>query len=438
MTTKKLRFYNTVSSKLQNEINKSIVFNYLRENKSISRAKVARDLKVSAPTVSKIVDELIREGYIIEVGKDESTGGKRPTQLKFNADIGCVIGVDLGKDRVRMARCNMSGNMLEKHVGFRIFYKDKKLLDKIIKEIRLFIDRTDLNDSKKQKKIPLKAICLGVPADIDIDKGKVKSAALFEGWESLKLKDILAEKFNLPIYIENSKNISAIGENYHGEGRRYKDIVFLEVGEGIGAGIIIDNQIFRGSYSSAGEVGFMVGGIEDLYSTYKIKGYMERVASPGNIGKEAVKAIEDGKKTLIKEVVSNDLTKIDSSIVCKAASLGDSLASEIIKKVVEHLAIITINLILILNPQIIVIGGDICALPEVNKLFTSPLKSIVEKVVPFKIPEIKLSSLDEDAGIMGASFFAVDKLLTEGFPYGIKNDEVSKRDKIFKWTTNIW
>ncbi|MBA7509642.1 N-acetylmannosamine kinase [subsurface metagenome] len=429
MTTKKLKFYNTVSSKMQNEINKSIVFNYLRENKSISRAKVARDLKISAPTVSKIVDELIRECYLIEIGKDESTGGKRPIQLKFNSDIGCVIGVDLGKDKVRIARCDFGGNILEKHVGFKIFYKDKKLQNKIIKEIELFIDKANLNDSKKKKKIPLKAICLGVPADIDIDTGEIKSAALFEGWEGLKLKEILTEKFNLPIYIENSTNVSAMGDNYYGEGKRFSDIVFLEVSEGIGAGIIIDNQIFRGSYSSAGEVGFIVAGTKNLYSTYKNKGYMEEIVSPGSIEKEVVKAIKNGKKTLIKEIVSGDLAKINSSIVCKAASLGDSLACEILKKVVEHLAIIVINLTLILNPQIIIVGGDICALPEVNNLFIDPLKNIAKRVIPFKLPEIKLSLLGEDGGIIGASFYAIDNLLTKDFPYRIKKEEVPKKEK---------
>jgi predicted NBD/HSP70 family sugar kinase len=419
-----LKLSNTISSKLQNKINESIIFNYLRENKSISRAKIAKDLKISAPTVSKIVDELIGREYVIGIGKEESTGGKRPTQLKFNSDIGCVIGVDLGKDKIRMARCDLSGNILEKHVGSKIFYKDKELLNKIIKEIEQFIDRANLSDSQKQERSPLKVICLGVPGDIDITTGKVISASLFEDWENLELKEIFTERFGLPIYIENSTNIAAMGENYCGEGRKFRDIVFLEVSEGIGAGIIIDNHIFRGSYNAAGEVGFMVAGLENLYFAYKNKGYMERVASPGSIEKQAIQAIKDGKKTLIKEIVSNDLTKIDSSIVCRAAILGDSLANEIIKEIVEHLAVIVINLTLILNPQIIVIGGDICTLPDVNKLFIEPLKSITKGIVPFEIPEIKLSLLGEDGGIIGASFFAIDNFLVEEFPYKIKKEEI--------------
>jgi predicted NBD/HSP70 family sugar kinase len=429
VSRKKLKFDNTVSSKTQNEINKSIILNYIRENNygennSISRAEVARSLKISAPTVSKIVDELIRERYIVEVGKGESTGGKRPTKLKFNSEIGCVVGVDLGKDKIRIARCDFSGNILEKHVGFKIFYKDKKLLSKIIKEIEIFINNANLNDDKKKKKILPKAICLGVPADVNIDTGEIKSAPLFEGWEGLRLKEILVQKFNLPIYVENSTNISSIGENYSGEGKNLSSMVFLEVSEGIGAGIIIDNQIYRGSYSSAGEVGFIISGTDNLYYTYKNKGYMERVASPSSIEREVVRAIKNGNKTIIKEIVAGNLVNINSSIVFKAASLDDALANEIIKKAVEHLAIIVINLTLILNPEIIIIGGDICTMPEVNNLFIDPLKSIAKEVIPFKLPEIKLSSLGNDGGIIGASFFAVDNLLTKYFPYRIKEEEV--------------
>jgi predicted NBD/HSP70 family sugar kinase len=422
-----LKFSNTASSKLQSEINKSIVLNYLRENKYISRATVARDLNISAPTVSKIVEGLIKEGYVIEIGKDKSTGGKRPTMLNFNSDIGCVIGVDLGKDKFRIARSNLSGDILDKYVGFEIFYKDKELLNKIVKEVESFINKINLSDSQNQKIIPLKAICIGVPAIVDINTGKVIGAPLFEGWENLNIKEVFAKRFNLQIFVENSTNISAIGENYYGEGKRFSDLIYLEVSEGIGAGLIIDNRLFRGSYSSSGEVAFTVSGLENLYSTYKYKGYMEEVASPRCIKREAIKAIKDGKKTLLSEIISNNLTKIDSSIVCKAALLGDSLSNKIIKNIVENLAIIVINLTLIVNPQIIVIGGDICALPEVDKLFINPIKDIVKNVIPFKSPEIKISLLGEDTGILGSTFFAIDNLLTKEFPYKIKKERISQR-----------
>ena len=210
-----------------------------------------------------------------------------------------------------------------------------------------------------------------------------------------------------------------MGDNYCGEAKKFSEIAFLDVSEGIGAGIILNNQIYRGAYSSAGEVGYIISGVKNLYSTFKNKGFMEQEASLGNIGKEAAEAIKEGKKTLLREIISGDLSKLNASIVCKAASLGDSVSRNIINKIVENLALITINLTLILNPQIIIIGGNICALPEVKNLFVEPIKNITKGIVPFKLPEIKLSLLGEDGGVIGASFYAIDSFLTDFFPYKI-------------------
>jgi len=420
IANEKLKFQKTISSKIQKEINRSIVLNYLIENSNISRAKVARELKISAPTVSKIIDRLIVEGYVIEIGKVESTGGKRAKQLKFNSDIGYIISVDLGKNKIRLAKSDFDGNILEQHVGSKILINNKNLLNDVIEEISIFINKYTINDNNKAKS-SIKAICLGVPASFDTETGEIKSAALFEGWNGLKLKEILTEKFNLPIIVDNCTKISTFGEYCVDENKKFKDMIYLEVGEGIGAGIIINNKIFRGSDNSAGEVGFIISGTENLYSNYESMGYMEKVASPICIENEIITAIKNGKKTLIKEIVSGKLNKIDSSIVFKAASCGDNLANEIIKKVVEHISIIIINLTLILNPQIIIIGGEICSLPDVENLIMKPLKKIIKRIVPFKLPEIKLSSLGNDAGIIGASFYAIDKLLTPYFPYSIYN-----------------
>jgi glucokinase len=419
MSTDKLKFRKAIIPHMQNEINKSIVLNFLMENKSLSRARVAASLNISAPTASKIIDELIKEGFVIETGKSASTGGKRPTNLEFNPDYGAVIGVDLAKDSIRMARCDFCGSILEKHIGFKIYNKDEDLLDKVIKELEQFIENINSDSSNGKKHLPLKAICMGVPAAVDLDSGEIKSAALFEGWEGLKLREILSEHFDLPIYIENSTNISAMGDKYFGEAKQYSEIAFLEVSEGIGAGIIINNKIYRGAYNSSGEVGYILGRLEELYSSYKNKGYMEYEASLENMEKEAIKAIKDGKKTLLREIISGDITKINAAIVCKAASLGDLLAREIIKKIVENLALIIINLILILNPEIVIIGGNICALPEAQELFITPIKEIADRIVPFDLPEIKLSVVGKDGGVMGASFYAIDNILTKYFPYKI-------------------
>lgn len=417
---KNFRFSNTLSSKDQLLINKSIILNYLRENTSTSRAKIVRELGISAPTTSKIIDEFISEGFVIELGKNVSTGGKKATKLGFNTKLGSIIGVDLGKDRIRIARSDMGGQILEKHVGFEIYFKDKDLLEKVKNEIQLFIDNIEPDKVNGNNiSTDLKGMCIGIPADIDSESGSVLGTSLFVNWQGLNLKEIFSKHFKMKIFVENAKDMSAIGEKYLGGGKHYKNFVNLEIGEGIGAGIIIDDQLYKGSCFSAGQVGFIIESKKDLYSTYKIKGFMEKNASPNTLKRDIIKIIESGKKTLVSEMVGNDLNKISPSIVCEAAILGDKAALKIIKNIVENLAIIVLNLVLILNPEIIVIGGDILELPKVKKLFIEPVKKFVENIVPFKFPIIKTASLGVDAGILGCSVFAINNILGTQYPYKI-------------------
>ncbi len=412
-----LKVLNTLSSKHQLLINKSIILNYLMENTSVSRAKIATDLQISPPTVSKIIDELISEGFVIEIGKDLSTGGKKAIRLSFNNKSGSVIGVDLGKDKIRIVRSDMGGQVLEKHVGFDIYYKDKDLLEKVINEIQMFIDGIDLNDENGN--VELKGICIGIPADINSESGKVISSSLFADWQDLNLKEIFSKYFDIEIFIENSKNMAAIGEKNRGVGQQYKDFVIVEVGEGIGAGIILDDQLFRGSSFSAGEVGFIIDNKKQMYSTYKIKGAMEKTASPNILKQNMINVIKSNKRTLVTELSGNNINDINPSIVCKAALLGDKPSKKIIKNVVENLSIIILNLTLILNPEIIVIGGDLLELPEVEKLFIDPIKELIKNIVPFKTPIVKSASLGVDAGVLGCSIFAISNILGTLYPYKI-------------------
>ena len=416
MINKIFNLYNTANAKFQNKINKSIILNHVKNNAKATRTSIAKDLKISTPTVSKIIDELIAENYVKELGKSESTGGKRATNLEFNSEFGSVIAVDLGKEKIRMAQSDLSINILEKHIGFEIFNEDRNLLKKVINEIDVFIKKINSKDNN----IPLNAICIGVPADVEPETGRIISASLFKNWNDLVLKKIFSEKFNIEVFVENSTNISTIGEKYKGMGENYRNLVFLGISEGTGAGIIINNQLYRGSSFSAGEVGFLVDGIDNLCTIDNVnnsKGYIENIISPRNIKKEAVRLITEGHDSLIKNIVSNNLNRIDSDIVCRAAMLQDKLALSIINNIVKNLSIIIQNIILIINPQVIIIGGDILDLSDLEKLFIEPLKEIVERNVPFKIPEIKLSSLGRDGGVIGGLVFAVESILSKDYPY---------------------
>lgn len=416
------KFLKTASSKLQYKINISIIFNYIRENGPIPRIKISNDLKISPSAVSRVIDKLIREGYIIEVGKMKTKGGKRPTLIEIKQDRGYVVGIDLGKEKLKFVLANFNGEVIDIYRGFQIL-NDKNIARKVIDEVRKILVRHEQHYSIKKNE--LRAICIGIPADIDKESGKIISAPLYGEWKDLNFKQIIESEFNIPVYVENDVNLSALGEKHYGKGKNFKDFIFVEISNGIGAGIITDNQLFRGSVGSAGEIGFTVISTENLGFKVRNKGFLEEFASVQSIKKKAIKEIKNGRKTIITEIVKNDINKIEPCTIFEAAMQGDRLAGSIINEMVSFLSIGIINLILILNPQCIVLGGDLCTLPDVDKLFLEPIKEKIKSSVPFEIPEVELSSLGEDAGILGASFNAIDSLLMDKFPYKIEEGVAS-------------
>jgi len=417
-----LKFIKTASAKLQYKINTSIIFNYVRENEPIPRIRISNDLKISPSAVSRVIDKLIKEGYVVEADKLKTKGGKRPTLIKIKQNKNFVIGIDLGKEKIKLAITNFNEEIIKKYRGFKIS-NERNVAEKIINEINTTLSK--YCENKKIKKNNLKAISVGIPADIDIDSGKIISAPLYGNWKDLNLKEILGNEFKIPVYIENDVNLSALGEKHYGKGKNFKDFIFVEISNGIGAGIVIDNHLFRGSFGSAGEIGFTIVSIENLGFKVKNKGFLEKFASVESIKQKAMREIRNGRKTIITEIVKNDIEKIESYMVCEAAANGDELANDIITEMVNFLSIVIINLILIQNPQIIVLGGDICNLPGVDKLFLEPIIEKIKSSTPFEIPKIELASLGEDAGIAGASFQAVESLIMNKFPYKIEQETIS-------------
>jgi N-acetylglucosamine repressor len=419
-----LKFLNTANSELQREINISIIFNHLHVNNPISRAEISKDLKISAPVVSRAIEKLMKEGYVIEAERVKTKIGKRPTPLVINKEKFFVIGIDLGKERLKIALVSLNGEVIEKFTG-SVILKNKRAIKRIIAEVKGFIKKYTNSEDLKPYKIG--AVCIGVPAAIDINTRRVLGIKNYKDWEwkDFNLKNIIEDEFNIPVYVENDANLSAIGEKHYGEGQKYETIIFVEVSKGIGAGIIIDNRLIRGSGGSAGEIGFTLDTYRKLTFKIKDRGSLEEYSSVRSIRERTIAEIKKGKKTIIMDMVKNDIEKVTTSLVCIAAIKGDKLANDIITDIGKLLSIGIINLILIVDPQLVVLGGDIINLPGVNELFIKPIIERVKSSIPFVIPEIKVSSLGEDTCIKGASFNAIESVLVNEFPYRIEQDLVS-------------
>jgi len=413
-----LKFLKTAGPELQHKINKSIIFHYLRENSPISRAAISKELKISAPAVSRVIEKLILEGFVLEKEKQETKSGKRPTLLEINKHKGLVLGIDLGTEKITVAVMNYKGDIIRKYFGDKI-NDSSEIQEKILDEISMVLEDCKNNKLGLEINPKINAICIAIPADVDPVTGKITGAPLYGSWKDLNLKEIIKSSFDIPVYIENNVNLAVWGEKKSGLGKNYNSLAFIEVSNGVAAGIIIDNSLHRGENGYSGEIGFTIIGSENLGFEIKNKGFLEKTASITSIHKRILESLKPTEKSMILGLAGNDYGKITPALICEAAIKKDIIASEAINNSVKFLSIAIINLILILNPQIIVMGGYICNLPFVNELFIEPIKAYVKKSIPFGMPGIELSNLGDEAGIIGACYMAMESVLTNEFPYKI-------------------
>jgi predicted NBD/HSP70 family sugar kinase len=414
---KDIRVTSTISSQQQYKINSSIIFNYLRDKSPLSRKQISNNLGVSAPVVSKVIEVLINEGLVVEKGKVKTQRGKRPIILEIKGDDKFVIGIDLGKEKLRMSLTDFSGVMVERYVGFEMVKDIENLDKKIANEVKKFLSKTKFKKPVKMKDI--KSICIGFPASINPINGMIVEGTLYRNWGNLNLKEVLEKKFNIPIYIENDVNLSSIAEKRFGKGKKFKNIIFMEISNGIGIGIILEDYIYKGSKGSAGEIAYKIIGRENLGFKIKNKGFFEKYASMEGLKNIFINAIKDGMESSVKDIVSDNLKNIEPYMIIDAVNQGDKLSKNILEEVLDLLSLSLIDLILILDPEIIVLGGDILNLPKKEDFLLKPIIKNLKNIIPFEIPLIEFSSMGEDACIIGASDFAINSQIISRFPYKI-------------------
>jgi N-acetylglucosamine repressor len=416
-----LRVSTTINANIQNEINKSIIFHYLCQNARAYRAKIAEELKLSAPAVSRAIERLIDDEFVVESDKIPTGKGKKAAQLMVNTDKGFIVGIDLIKEPTRFAVSNFKGEITNEYSGFK--FRDNIDIEKELgQEIDRILSSYGTSRGKRRSSSKLKAICIGIPAATTSATHPSITSALYRSLEGVDLTATLEKRYKAPVYIENIVKLSALAEKNYGVGKDYENLVFLEVSNGIGAGIILENHIVRGANGASGEVGFTVVGRDNLDYVAENQGFLEKNASIEGIRRKAIERIQAGRKTLIFELAEKDLKKVNAAVVCRAAFEKDRIALDILGETVDYLAIAIINLILTLNPELIVLGGDICTLPYLDELILRPIVRRAERIVPFPMPRMAKSSLGEHAGIMGASYLAIESLLVSYFPYRLSTD----------------
>lgn len=393
------------SFQLMKSLNRSIILNTIREKGPISRAEIAKMTKLTPPTVSNIVKELLETQLVIESNQGVSRGGRKPTMLVINARNFYLIGLDVGPSDIRIIMTDLNANIVEE--------LETDIPSDVTNDGLIHLMKTSVYSLLKKRPMDQEhmiGIGVGMHGMVDVEKG----VSLFA--PNLHLRDIpikaaLEQEFKMLVKVENDARAMALGEAWFGNGNGAESVVCVNVGRGIGAGIIINGKLFHGEHFLGGEIGHMTIDIDGPPCSCGNSGCLQAIAAGPVISEKAARAIAMGRESLLSDLVQGDLNQINGEKVYQAAKAGDELSKEILTETGRFLGVGLTNLIHTLDPDRIVVGGGVS---NSGEFILDPIKKTIEQralTSSAKKTDIVLSKLGEHATAIGA----VSLLLVELF-----------------------
>ena len=387
----------------QGNLNKIKVLQLIRNEKEITRADIIRLSGLSAPTVTRIVESLVQLNLIQTDGIGSSAGGRPPQLIRFHSKENYVIGIDLGATYIRSALSNLDGEFIfEIHVPTNL----KKGFDGVMEQVGELIIK--LCERARQKSLSLWGIGIAVCGMVNKNTNIVEYSPIF-GWKNVNIQEALARYTNLNIALGNVTHLIALGELLYGVGKDYRNFICINLGYGIGSGIIIDGKLFGGVDGISGEIGHIV---VDKHSTRKglegICGTLEALASGYGLADIARELSKLNTGSVLHSIESDD---IDAKVVFEAARKGDALAIEIVDRVAGYLSMGIDTLIKLFNTECIVLSGGLVQngemlIDKIRKEVKNYALSGVSRTVP-----IVTAGFGENAALMGSFSLILERIL---------------------------
>ncbi|MGE5582881.1 MAG: ROK family protein [Bacillota bacterium] len=384
------------------ENNQRLIIDSLMKLGATSRAELAKRLKLSAPSVSKNINCLLKKNILREIGAGDSIGGRRPILLEFNYNYGYIIGVDLSGQELRLALGNLKSEILEaRTIAIADIKSGKAILDIVADNIEEIFAKNRLKIKQ------LLAIALGFPGTINQDTGYSLALPMWLYiWDEVNIIEELRKRFKAKVIVKNDINLAALGEHYYGVGKNYKNLAYVSVDMGVGAGVIIENNLYEGTRRAAGEIGYFISNIEDLKHENKAVGPLEsRIGLPSLV--ERVKqAVRSRENSIITELTAGDADKVNVRMIEKAIRLKDPYIMKEMAGITFELGMALANISILLDLESIILGGK---LVDLGYDFLTPLNAITQKVTPFNT-KVFYSALDQNAIIYGAFTIALEHI----------------------------
>jgi predicted NBD/HSP70 family sugar kinase len=376
-----------VAPSILRTMNQRLLLDLLFASGPATRPQLSQSAGLSQPTVIAALADLEKAGLVRPCGRiTPATPGRTPMLYEINPSAGAVIGVDVGREWIRLMVTDLAGNRLTQ-LEVRNAATDRSgLVDAVGQAV------SDGTTDAGLRPDQITHTVIGSPGVYDTGRSQLLYAANLPGWLRSRVVKALDERFGSAVTIDNDANLAALGEYTYGAGRSAQQFAYLTIGTGVGVGIIIDGQLYRGSTGSAGEVGYLPIG-EELPPAPRRR--PQRGMLEESFGGAAV--VRRARATGMK----GSLTAED---VFAAARRGDRHAGYVVEAEARMLARVVASIYALLDPELIIVGGGI---GQNLDLLEPQMMTELARLTPMR-PTIKVGDLDRDAVVLGAIAMGIE------------------------------
>lgn len=367
------------------------ILNCIINREEVSSFDIGKETGLSGSTISRVLNHLKLKGIIINVGKEQTDIGRRPDLIRLNKDFGHIVFLDVFQDMIVSYLADLNDNVINKEA---FTFEEEITLDVFKESITNVYERLIGN-----KYAPILAAGISIPGVVNEEDSTIRRIPNIYSFNEINLNDFMSKILNVPSIICNESSLMAVGlqiDSYP----QYDSLAFVSFTEplGIGGGIILDGNLYKGANYAAGEIGSMYVDIRNFDNSYESAGCMETIAGLSNLYNELILAMEKGKAKKLKEIyIVSKKKKLNLDLIEQAIIEMDYDTQEIYDKYIKVWAIGIINIIALFDPKIIIIGGKI---KSSNKITLEKIMHYVRKGT-YKEPNIQLSEIGEKAALIG-------------------------------------
>ncbi|MFR9650261.1 MAG: ROK family protein [Rikenellaceae bacterium] len=386
----------------KNIIIKRNIIAYMAMHGEPTLSELTKELHISVPTITKLVQELVDDNIVVDLGKVETPGGRRPNIFGLASSAIYFIGVNVGRDNMTYVVTDLQNNIIQEEIDSSFELTDRdKCLDKICSNIVKFVDTC----SVEREKILGMGVC--ITGRVNPETGR--SYKYFTSNDK-SIREIIEEQTNIRVLLENDTRSRCYAEYTCGRSKDEKSVIYLHMGLGVAIGVVIDGKLYYGKSGFAGEFGHIPFFNNEVICACGKKGCLETEVSGIAIEEKMTKLIESGVNTILRE--RYDLHEsIRINDIIQAAKNDDNLSIELIEEAGEKTGKAVAFLINIFNPESVIVGGRVSSAGDYLML---PLKSATNKYslnLVYKDTKFRLSTLPANAEAWGVAMLIRNKVL---------------------------